>query len=93
MAAAFGVTNIVKFHVRPSACCGTGWLTLILSFTTCTIPGYLLLVGEWGQVPRWLVLVVIAGTVAELLPLGVRALRPGTEAVGRADVRAPVSAS
>ena len=71
----------------------TGWLTLILSFTTCTIPGYLLLLGEWEQVPTWLVLVVIAGTVAALLPLGVRALRPGTEAAERAAVRAPVSAS
>ena len=35
----------------------TGGLTVILSFTTCTIPGYLLLLGEWGQVPTWAVLV------------------------------------
>jgi putative amide transporter protein len=68
-------------------------LTLILSFTTCTIPGYLLLLGEWGHVHTWLVLVVIAGTVAALLPLGARAVRSGAEAVGRAEVRAPVSAS
>jgi hypothetical protein len=117
MAAAFGITNIVKFHdptigllwlqwsvlwalfflvlglgvERLTAL--TGWLTLILSFTTCTIPGYLLLLGEWEHVHTWLVLVVIAGTVAALLPLGARAVRPGSEAVGRADVRAPVSAS
>lgn len=117
MAAAFGITNIVKFHdptigllwlqwsvlwalfflvlglgvERLTAL--TGWLTLILSFTTCTIPGYLLLLGEWGHVHTWLVLAVIAGTVAALLPLGARAVRRGSEAVGRADVGAPVSAS
>jgi hypothetical protein len=117
MAAAFGITNIVKFHdptigllwlqwsvlwalfflvlglgvERLTAL--TGWLTLILSFTTCTIPGYLLLLGEWGHVHTWLVLVVIAGTVAALLPLGARALRPGSEAVGRAEVGTPISAS
>jgi putative amide transporter protein len=71
----------------------TGWLTLILSFTTCTIPGYLLLLGEWGQVHTWLVLAVIAGTVAALLPVGARAVRPASEPVGRAEVRTPVSAS
>ena len=76
MAAAFGITNIVKFHdptigllwlqwsvlwalfwlvlamgvtrLTPL----TGWLTLILSFTTCTIPGFLLLLGEWGTWAR-----------------------------------------
>jgi hypothetical protein len=117
MAAAFGITNIVKFHdptigllwlqwsvlwalfflvlglgvERLTAL--TGWLTLILSFTTCTIPGYLLLLGEWEHVPTWLVLVVIAATVVALLPVGARALRPGSEAVGRADLGAPASAS
>src|ERR1700734_607555 len=103
-AAAFGITNIVKFHdptigllwlqwavlwglfwlvlglgitrLTPLA----GWLTLILSFTTCTIPGYLLLLGEWGHVRTWLVLVVIAATVVAVLPIGSRSLRksPGT---------------
>jgi hypothetical protein len=33
-----------------------GWLTLILSVTTCSIPGFLLLLGEWGRVPTWAVL-------------------------------------
>lgn len=28
-----------------------GWLTLILSMTRCTIPGFLLLLGDWGKVP------------------------------------------
>lgn len=53
----------------------TGWLTLILSFTTCTIPGYLLLMGEWGHVHTWLVLAVIAATAIALLPAGWQTLR------------------
>ncbi|HEX3489127.1 MAG TPA: AmiS/UreI family transporter [Streptosporangiaceae bacterium] len=99
MAAAFGITNIVKFHdptigllwlqwsvlwalfwlvlglglIRLTAL--AGWLTLILSFTTCTIPGFLLLLGEWGQVPTWAVLVVIAATAVALGPLAARSLR------------------
>ena len=38
---AMGVTRLTAL---------AGWLTLILSFTTCTIPGFLLLLGEWGHV-------------------------------------------
>jgi putative amide transporter protein len=99
MAAAFGITNIVKFHdttigllwLQWSVLWGlfwvilglgvsrltafTGWLTLILSFTTCTIPGFLLLLGEWGRVHTWQVLVVIAATVVAVLPPLGRALR------------------
>jgi len=72
----------------------TGWLTLILSFTTCTIPGYLLLLGEWGHVHTWLVLLVIAATVVALLPIAGRTLRkaPG-EAGTPADAGVPVSVS
>ncbi|MBV9384629.1 MAG: transporter [Streptosporangiaceae bacterium] len=99
MAAAFGITNIVKFHdttigllwLQWAVLWGlfwvvlglgvsrlttfTGWLTLILSFTTCTIPGFLLLLGEWGHVQTWLVLVVIAATAVAVLPSLGRALR------------------
>ena len=118
MAAAFGITNIVKFHdttigllwLQWSVLWGlfflvlglgmsrltplTGWLTLILSFTTCTIPGYLLLLGEWGKVPTWLVLVVIAATAVALLPVASRTLRnsPG-EAGTPAEAGVPVSVS
>jgi putative amide transporter protein len=53
----------------------TGWTTLILSFTTCTIPGYLLLLGEWSHVPTWMVLAAIAVTVVGLAPTAGRALR------------------
>jgi hypothetical protein len=54
----------------------TGWTTLILSFTTCTIPGFLLLLGEWGGVHTWLVLAVIAATLAALVPVALRSARP-----------------
>src|SRR5579862_2201605 len=37
----------------------TGWLTLILSFTTCTIPGFLLLLGDWGKIHTWTVVASI----------------------------------
>jgi putative amide transporter protein len=71
----------------------TGWLTLILSFTTCTIPGYLLLLGEWGRVPTWGVLAVIAATAAALVPVGMRSLREPVAAAGQAEAGIPVSVS
>ena len=51
-----------------------GWLTLILSLTTCTIPGFLLLLGDWGKVPTWAVLASIAATAIVVVPLSLRAL-------------------
>ena len=71
----------------------TGWLTLILSFTTCTTPGYLLLLGEWGRVPTWGVLAVIAATAAALVPVGMRSLRQPAAAAGQAEAGIPVSVS
>ncbi|HTR74196.1 MAG TPA: AmiS/UreI family transporter [Solirubrobacterales bacterium] len=56
----------------------TGVLTVILAFTTCTIPGYLLLLGEWGEVPTWAVLATIAATALVLVPVANRTLRTGT---------------
>lgn len=53
----------------------TGVLTVILAFTTCTIPGYLLLLGEWDRVPTWAVLATIAATVLALVPVANRTLR------------------
>ena len=118
MAAAFGITNIVKFHdatigllwLQWSVLWGlfwlvlglgvtrltafTGWLTLILSFTTCTIPGFLLLLGEWARVPTWLVLVVIAATALAVLPVGIQSLRDGSETSPEsAETAVPVSVS
>ncbi|MFZ0385510.1 MAG: AmiS/UreI family transporter [Solirubrobacteraceae bacterium] len=99
LAAAFGITEIVRFHApttgllwlqwsvlwalfwlvlglgREWLTSFTGWLTLILSFTTCTIPGYLLLLGDWGHVHTWMVLVAIAATAAALIGPAMRALR------------------
>jgi putative amide transporter protein len=79
---ALGVTRLTAL---------AGWLTLILSFTTCTIPGYLLLLGEWGHVGTWLVLLVIAATAVVLVPVGLRSLREPQASVG-ADAGVPVSA-
>ncbi len=117
MAAAFGVTNIVKFHdptigllwLQWSVLWAlfwlvlglgisrltevTGWLTLILSFTTCTIPGFVLLLGEWGHVPTWLVLAVIAATAIGLVPVGTRSLRKPPPAPDQAEAGVPVSVS
>ena len=116
MAAAFGITNIVKFHdttigllwLQWSVLWGlfwlvlglsvtrltafTGWLTLILSFTTCTIPGFLLLLGEWGHVQSWLALAVIAATALAVLPAGLQSLRGGSAASqDSAETAVPVS--
>lgn len=116
MAAAFGITNIVKFHdattgllwLQWSVLWGlfwavlglgisrlttfTGWLTLILSFTTCTIPGFLLLLGEWGHIHTWLVLVVIAATAVAVLPSLGRSLR-GQPTADAPETALPVSVS
>jgi putative amide transporter protein len=51
-----------------------GWLTLILSVTTCTIPGFLLLLGDWGKVPTWAVVASIVATGVVVIPLALRAL-------------------
>jgi hypothetical protein len=79
---ALGVTRLTAL---------AGWLTLILSFTTCTIPGYLLLLGEWGHVGTWLVLVVIAATALALVPVARRTLREPAPVVGPAGAGVPVS--
>jgi len=51
----------------------TGWTTLVMSFTTCTIPAYLLLLGAWEDVPTW-VYVAIAAATALVVPLLARAV-------------------
>jgi putative amide transporter protein len=49
-----------------------GWLTLILSLTTCTVPGFLLLLGDWGKVPTWAVVASIAATAVAVLLIAIR---------------------
>lgn len=56
-----------------------GWMTLIMSFTTCTVPGYLLLLGDWGHVKTWMMLVAIAATAVALIPSAAQALRPAEQ--------------
>ena len=48
-----------------------GWLTLVMAFTTCTVPGFVYLLGE--TVPAWTVAAAIVATVLGLAPLAVRA--------------------
>ena len=101
LAAAFGLTNIIRFDDVNSgmlwlhwavlwALFGfvlalgrdrltpvTGWVTLVMSFTTCTIPGFLLLLGEWGNVSTALVFVVTAVEVAFFLAVAASTMRRG----------------
>lgn len=110
MAAAFGVTEIVKFDeptigllwLQWSVLWGlfflilalgyerlttvTGVLTVILAFTTCTIPGYLLLLGEWDKVPTWAVLATIVATALALVPVANRTLRAAPDHITTAPV-------
>lgn len=57
-----------------------GWLTLILSVTTCTVPGFILLLGKWADVHTWEVLVAIVLTAAATVALGRRPVPTATEA-------------
>jgi hypothetical protein len=49
-----------------------GWLTLILSLTTCTIPGFLFLLGDWGKVPTWAVIASIVATAVAVILIAIR---------------------
>jgi putative amide transporter protein len=57
-----------------------GWLTLILSMTTCTIPGFLLLLGDWSKVPTWAVITSIVLTATALVPVALRSAPVGSQA-------------
>jgi putative amide transporter protein len=62
---------VLALHVErltPAA----GWLTLILSFTTCTIPGFLLLLGDWGKIPTWAVVASIVATAVVVIVVAAR---------------------
>jgi hypothetical protein len=47
-----------------------GWLTLVMAFTTCTVPGFVYLLGE--TVPAWAVAVSIGVTAIAFTPLAIR---------------------
>jgi len=53
-----------------------GWLTLIQSFTTCTIPGFVILLGKWSDVPLWTIWASIAASTAVVVPIALRAPAP-----------------
>jgi hypothetical protein len=44
----------------------------ILSLTTCTIPGFLLLLGDWGKVPTWAVVASIVATAVAVALIAIR---------------------
>jgi len=68
-----------------------GWLTLVMAFTTCTVPGFVYLLGE--TVPAWTVAAAIVGTVIGLAPLAIRVAsgRPPSPSVPVVDSPAPES--
>jgi putative amide transporter protein len=59
----------------------TGWVTLIMSFTTATVPAYLILLGEWDPIDGYWA-IVVAGLEVLLFGLlwarSVPATTPGT---------------
>lgn len=69
-----------------------GWLTLILSFTTCTIPGFLLLLADWGKIPTWAVVASIIATAVAVILVAIRTV-PLQSQTGSAasDLQAAVS--
>ena len=71
----------------------TGAFTLILSFTTCTIPGFVLLLGEWDRVTTGHIWATIVASAAVFVAVAVRTPRaePAVPATP-VDVRVPVSA-
>jgi hypothetical protein len=79
---ALGVTRLTTL---------AGWLTLILSMTTCTIPGFLFLLGDWGKVPTWAVLAAIAATGVALIPSARRAVAESETHSAASDVRVAVT--
>lgn len=67
-----------------------GWLTLIQSFTTCTVPGFVILLGEWGSVPEWAILASIVASAVIVVPIALRSLQEPADR--RAEVATPVAA-
>lgn len=68
-----------------------GWLTLILSFTTCTIPGFLLLLGDWGKIPTWGVVASIVATAVAVSLVAIRTVPVASQAsAGASDLRVAV---
>lgn len=70
-----------------------GWLTLIQAFTTCTVPGFVILLGEWDRVTPGHVYATIAASVVVFAAVALRTPAPEPAVSAPApDVRVPVSA-
>lgn len=67
-----------------------GWLTLIQSFTTCTVPGFVILLGEWGNVPEWTIVASIVASAAVVVPIALRSLQAPADRPS--EMAAPVAA-
>jgi hypothetical protein len=68
-----------------------GWLTLILSFTTCTIPGFLLLLGDWGKIPTWGVVASIVATAVAVILVAIRTVPVASQtSAGASDLQVAV---
>lgn len=59
-----------------------GWLTVIQSVTTCTIPGFLIIIGEWGRVPVWLIAASILASAVAVVAIDARARSTSTSGAG-----------
>jgi putative amide transporter protein len=55
----------------------TGWITVVESVITATVPGLLLLLGTWTEVPDLAVVGVAAAAVALFVLIGARTTGPG----------------
>ena len=67
-----------------------GWTTLVMAFTTCTVPAFVYLLGE--TVPAWAFATAILATAAVLAPLAIRTAQEGGVRAP-APLREPVSAA
>ncbi len=77
-AALWGLFWLVLAMGRDELTRATGWTTLVMSFTTCTIPAFLILIGEWDPVPGIVAVLVGGATLVLVLALVTRARSPST---------------
>jgi len=77
---ALGVTRLTA---------AAGWLTIIQSVTTCTVPGFVILIGEWDEVTTPMVAASIVVTALIVIPIALRSAAP---APAPATAEAPVAA-
>lgn len=70
-----------------------GWLTIIQSVTTCTVPGFVILLGEWDEVTTGHIWATIVAAAAVFVAVALRKPAPAPAVPATpVDVRVPVSA-